>query len=75
MSPELRVAIASLEGEVRALEGAKEDSIDWFELQAKSLGLSLLRNAAAQGTSVDVLRKKVRKLLVEPSEENVASGS
>lgn len=66
MSTELTAAIVSLESEVRALEGSREGSVDWYELQAKSLGLSLLRTSHTHSTPVDRLRRKSRKLIIEP---------
>lgn len=60
-------AIALLEFEISVLQarnngqGPEETSSEYYVLQAKSLGLSLLRAAKAKGVTVDDLRQKVRK--------------
>lgn len=62
----LDAAIRQLEEEVALLQsqnkgsGPKEDTTDYFILQAKSLGLSLLKHAKQKNLNVDVLRRAKR---------------
>lgn len=73
----LPAAVALLELEVAKLQGRKPvpGDTNWHLLQAKSLGLSLLRTLASKGLddpiAVDAFRKDVRMSLVqEPANFN-----
>lgn len=63
-------AIRQLEVEVSQLQalnkgvGPEKDTANYFLLQAKSFGLSLLRKAKADGLDINDLRQRLRKDLV-----------
>lgn len=81
-SPQLDSAIGVLEAEIQGLgsatlKGGQPPTSLWYLLQAKSLGLSLLRTLNQHNitdpVAVNLFRSEFRKNLVQPPEESSAA--
>ena len=77
-TPQLDSAIGALEAEISTLGAPRPGDALWFTLQAKSLGLSLLRTLRQHNITDPVManrfRQDLRKTLVQPPEKETTNG-